>query len=124
MNLYHFTAKRFLDGIKNDGLTRGHMVKTLNPPSFIPGMQWLTKNGEFSQSWAKGAGRLLYKRNEARITFCLPDDDRKLMPWLGKAEFLTPEVSRDLSAYGDPENWFVYDGSVPASWIIEIVEAK
>lgn len=122
MKLFHFTAKRFLEGIRKDGLTRGMMVKSMDPPQFIPNMQWLTRNESFDQEWARGTGRLPYKRNEVRITFEIPEDDRRLIPWKGRGELLTPLVAKDLSAFGDPENWFVYDGRVSPELITEVKE--
>lgn len=117
MTLYHFTAERFLKSIKKNGLTKGVMVKSMNPPQFIMGKQWLTKNPHFEQSWAKGTGRLPYKRNEVRLTIEIPEDyQHQCKPW-SQMKFLTPEVADMLSAFGDPENWYVFDGSISQHWI-------
>lgn len=123
MTLYHFTAKRFLAGIEKEGLTRGVMLKSMNPPKFLHNKQWLTTNPSFDQGWSIGTGRLPYKRNEVRIEFEIPLDSRgNLKPW-SQMRFLVPEVADDLEAsdLADPENWWIYQGDVKPWWIREVV---
>lgn len=121
MKLYHFTAKRFVSAIEKHGLTMGRMLKSVQPLQFILKKQWLTKNEDFAQEWAKGTGRLPYKRNEVRLTVEIPKShEANCKPW-SQMRFLTPDVAEDLSAFGDPENWYVYDGFVPPEWITEYV---
>jgi hypothetical protein len=104
MTLYHFTAKRFLDSILRNGITKGVMVKSLNPPKFILNKQWLTKNKSFDQSWSHGTGLLPYKRNEVRLTIEIPIEKiENCKPWT-QMQFLVPDVAKELSAFGDPEN--------------------
>lgn len=118
--LYHFTAKHLLKGIQQEGLTRGVMLKSLRPVEFIFNKQWLTKNRSFDQSWAEGTGRLPYKRNECRLTIQIPEHlQEKLKPW-SQMKFLVPEVADDLSAFGDPENWLIFDGAILPDWIVKI----
>ncbi len=63
-----------------------------------------------------------YKRNEVRLTVDVPDFAiEKVNSWQ-KMFFLVPEVADDLSRYGDPENWVLFDGNIPAAWIIETQE--
>lgn len=124
MKLYHFTAKRFLKKIEVEGLTRGVMLKNLNPPQFIFDKQWLTSNGSFDQGWSVGTGRLPYKRNEVRLTIEIPESHlHNCKPWT-QMKFLVPEVADDLEAsdLADPENWWVYDGIIMPSWIKQIDE--
>lgn len=124
MILYHFTAKRFLRSILSEGLTRGVMVKTFNPPSFIFHKQWLTKKKEFDQGWSVGTGILPYKRNEIRLTLEIPlNKIENVKPWT-QMKFLVPEVANDLEAsdLADPENWMIYQGEIKPEWIIEIKE--
>jgi hypothetical protein len=120
MKLYHFTAKCFLKGIEKDGLTRGCMLKSMSPPSFIPNSQWLTSNPEFEQSWLNPNSTLPYKRNEVRLTIEIPDHaEANAKPW-SQMKFLVPEVAQDLSQFGDPENWWIYSGNIPPQWIATI----
>lgn len=117
---YHFTAKIFLNSIKDQGLTRGVMLKTLNPASFIFNKQWITKNPDFEQSWAEGTGRLPYKRNEVRLTIEIPFEEMpNCKPW-DQMKFLVPEVAQDLNCMGDPENWHIYSGAIKPSWIKKV----
>lgn len=119
MILYHFTARRFLKSIKSSGLTEGMMLKSLAPPSFVFNKQWLTTNPTFEQSWLNPDSKLPYKRNEVRLTINIPEHGKPFCkPWT-QMKFLVPEVAEYLSAFGDPENWYVYDGQIPPSWIIE-----
>lgn len=108
MTFYHFTAKRFLESILAEGLTKGRMVKSMDPVSFLPNKQWLTVNPSFDQDWAVGTGTLPYKRNEVRLSIEIHSNDMiNCRPWT-QMQFLTPLVAKDLSAYGDPENWWIY----------------
>lgn len=117
MTLYHFTAERFLNGIKREGLTRGHMLASLKPVRLIANKQWLTSNAEFSQSWLNPRSILPYKRNEIRLKIIIPDQAKdNCRPW-SQMKFLVPDVAQDLSAFGDPENWYIYDGHIPPTWI-------
>lgn len=117
---YHFTAERFLMSILREGITRGVMVKSMNPPSFLFKKQWVTVNPDFEQAWSKGTGRLPYKRNEVRLTVEIPDNKEiNCKPW-SQMKFLTPEVADDLSRFGDPENWWIYQGEIRPEWISEV----
>lgn len=119
---FHFTAKRFVEYILKDGITRGVMVKNLNPPQFIYFKQWLTRNPDFQQSWAVGTGRLPYKRNEIRLTVEIPLEKlENCKPWT-QMKFLVPNVAKDLSAFGDPDNWWIYQGTIDPKFIIKIDE--
>lgn len=120
--LYHFTAKRFLESIKRQGLTRGMMLKSIQPLQFLPNKQWLTTKKEFDQGWSIGTGRLSYKRNEVRLTVEIPIDAQgNLKPWT-QMRFLVPLVANDLedSDLADPENWWIYQGKIKPKWITEI----
>lgn len=119
--LYHFTAKRFVDAIKSDGLTRGVVLKTLSPITFMSDWQWLTSNPKWEQSWAAGTGRLPYKRNEVRLTVVIPSSEtERCRPWSQVKFLVDPSVAQTLSSYGDPENWWLFSGRVDPSWITEI----
>jgi hypothetical protein len=122
MRLYHFTAERFLPGIRHEGLTRGVLLVRMEPTVILrPGYQWLTTNPAFEQEWAKGTGRLPYQRNEVRITVDVPPKRLgDLMPWT-RARFMVPEVADMLSEFGDPENWWLYHGVVSPQWITDVV---
>jgi hypothetical protein len=124
VNLYHFTAKRFLAGILRDGITLGKLLVRIEPfPVFRPGWQWLTTNPDFRQEWAEGTGRLPYRRNEVRITVIVPAADflSRCRTW-SQVRFLVPDVADTLDAFGDPENWWVYEGSIPPDWLGPIDE--
>ena len=121
MTLYHFTANRFLRSIKKSGIRYGKILKS-DPPNveFISGYQWLTKNKSFEQDWARGTGRLPYKRNEIRLTIEIPKDHYSdIRPW-SQVKFMVPKVADILSAYGDPENWILYEGVVWPKWIVSV----
>ncbi len=125
MIFYHFTARRYVKSIMRHGLTRGRMLRTLDPiVTFIPDCQWLTTNPIFDQSWLNPESTLPYKRNEVRFTIEIPDHAMEnVMPWT-KAKFSVPEVAWTLNDYGDPENWWVYSGNLPAVWILTVEEIK
>ncbi len=119
MTFYHFTARCFIKQIEKQGLIKGVMLKSMKPFSFIPNCQWLTTNAAFDQSWLNPNSTLPYKRNEVRLTIEVPEHAKdNVKPWT-QMRFLVPEVADDLSRFGDPENWWVYQGNIPSSWILE-----
>jgi hypothetical protein len=119
--LYHFTARRFVSGIRKDGLTRGMVPVSLSPPRVVSGYQWLTSNPDFAQEWAEGTGRLPYRRDEVRIAVDVPAVEQyRLTGRLGWT-LLTP-LAADLCACGDPDHWYVFRGDVPPSWLRDITE--
>lgn len=120
MNLYHFTACRFVASIKRQGITRG-FVLLQGPPlpiKMTPDYRWLTANPEWAQDWAVGTGRLPYSRTECRLTIEIPDaESYRVSEWKRVGPILTP-VYDILSEFGDPENWRLFRGDIPADWIV------
>lgn len=117
---YHFTASRFLPSIKKEGIILGRMLKTMRPPTFLTNKQWITINPDFDQSWSAGTGRLPYMRNEVRLTVKIPLKYLEFCkPW-SQMRFLTPEVAKDLESFGDPENWYIFQGPIRPEWIVEV----
>lgn len=119
MRLYHFTAERFVESILRDGLTRGAVLVRWSHPiiEMAKGYQWLTVCGEWrSQTWCEGTGTLPYRRDEVRMTVDVPDGDPNVLRWIEVGSKLSREW-RTLNSYGDPWNWRLYRGDVPASWI-------
>lgn len=119
---YHFTAKRFLDSIRRNGLTEGRMLKSFKPIQFLNNKQWITKNASFEQGWSVGTGRLPYKRNEVRLTLKIPMEKMEnCKPW-SQMKFLVPDVAFDLEddPSADPENWWIYQGVISPKWIADV----
>ena len=123
MKLYHFCPEHLLERIKREGLTLG-MIPVINNGEFvgfIKNRQWLTSNKSFVQDWETGSS-LPYRRNAIRITIKIPKFNMlHLTRWIlfdsfGKLE----ETSKILNSFGDPENWFIYNGKVLTSWFREI----
>lgn len=115
MKFYHFTAAHLLSAIQREGLTRGviPIIDGGKLHGFISPYQWLTTNGSFVQDWQTHS-HLPYKRNAVRLTVKIPKSSMvKVVPWLG-LDITSHEV---LDSFGDPENWMVFDGKIPAGWI-------
>ncbi len=124
MRLYHFTAQRFVGGIRRDGLTKGLLLESFTLLSMKQGFQWLTSNPSWDQGWAEGTGRLPYRRDEVRFTVDVPEGrEVDLVGQNGWKAMMTPATAEQLTSFGDPENWYVFRGYVPAEWIVE-VEAR
>lgn len=120
VTLYHFTARRFLADIRRQGLTRGVLLVRTVPVTFRGGWQWLTSNPDpAGQTWARGTGILPYSRTEVRLTVDVPPGHEDLQPW-SRVRFLVPEVAELLSEYGDPENWWLFNGAIPPAWITAV----
>ena len=123
MLLYHFTAKVFLDSIKKAGLNQGAVLLNDKPIQFAQGYIWLTKNPDFDQSWSVGTGRLPYKRNEVRFDVNIPKSHERDLFTFSQLNLLLHfknGVHEILGSQGDPENWFVYEGKIPRSWLKKI----
>lgn len=80
----------------------------------------ITINSEFNQSWAEGTGRLPYKRNEVRLTIEIPIEEVENCKSWEVMKFLCPLVAEDLSSFGDPENWYIFQGEIKPDWITKI----
>lgn len=123
MKLYHFTAAHLIDRIKKDGLTLGCIPLSIDPPNISKGYQWLTANKLFDQEWCKYS-TLPYNRNDYRITIKIPKSHRdKLIPWIPLWEELKKHVLliKHLNDFGDPENWYVFNGNIPTEWFRQII---
>lgn len=117
MSLYHFTASRFVPGIMREGLTRGSIPVSLEPPRLLFGYQWLTLNPDPArQEWAEGTGRLPYSRLEVRLKVKIPKPWRGLLLAWDDVRHLS-RLADELSAFGDPWNWRLYKGHIPPAWI-------
>ena len=120
MKLYHFTARRFAGPIRRDGLHRGHVAVSLEPVYLLGNYQWLTRRKSWQQEWAEGSGNLPYRTDEVRLTVDIPKGhEAKVLPrdrWEG---LMTEETARVLTAFGDPDNWVVFHGVIPPTWIVK-----
>ncbi len=119
MKLYHFTSRHHIRGCIAHGLLKGHIPISIDPVKLIPGFQWLTKNKSFDQSWCDpDCSTLPYQRNEYRITIKIPRAHRKnLIRWLDYFEQkLKGTKASVLNDFGDPENWYLFKGTVDSKW--------
>lgn len=125
MKLYHFTCSHFIDNVRICGLNRGWMcvVTALGGVKKLPNRVWLTKEPSFSaQGWAT-RNTLTCDRTEWRLTIDIPEERTGALSWW-------PEIRRDgrfdrewLDAFeevGGSENWHVFAGVIPRSWITAI----
>jgi len=120
MKLYHFTAQHLLNDCLRDGLALGCIPLSVEPPKVIPGFQWLTKNGRFDQSWCRHS-TLPYRRNDFRIVVRIPKcQKRNLIHWLLYCEMKKIASAKDLNAFGDPENWYLFRGIVRPEWFKKV----
>lgn len=124
--LYHFTSDKQVDSCLKEGLTLGctFIGRTPKGVQFLRSTQWLTTNPDFNQSWsAAELSKLPYDRTDNRLTICIPHNETKnLVSWTTFGPVAAPKTYEVLSSFGDPENWYVYLGSIPPEWIIERVK--
>jgi len=125
MKLYHFCPKHLIDDIKRQGLTLGVLPFVFNNRCILSGgIQWLTKNPSFEQSWEMDS-TLKYRRNDFRLTIKISNDDGNLFQWIEFCKIpMMKETADILNACGDPENWFIYIGRINPNKFREIVENK
>ena len=119
--LYHFTALRFKKNIEKHGLRIGGIPQTVVPPRIDWGWVWLTQSPDFKQSW-NSMFMIKYDRAAVRFDVAIPDSEKgNLVKWTDGGKLLTePATYRDLTRFGDPENWFVFRGKIPPSWFVSI----
>lgn len=116
--LYHFTANRFLNGIKVNGISRGVTpVKLCGQTAFIARHQWLTTSNSFIQSWEKNS-TLSYRRNEARLEVRIPKDyAHRIICMTELEDRFGNYLLEDFFTGADRENWRIYSGVINTSWI-------
>lgn len=121
MIFYHFTAAHLLDRILERGLTLGVIFGACagdGKVRLLPEHQWLTKDGTWTgQHWAK-ALRCNYDRTAWRLTLHLADDAAR--PWTDYRASIDPHVVRELESVGGSEHWWIHQGPIPRSAIMEL----
>lgn len=120
--LYHFTCSHQIEGVKKDGLTLGKIP--LSQIHFKEHYQWLTSNPDWKQSWCENQILLKCDRTEWRLIIEIPDSHKiNLLVWIIAGPMLTPVFSI-LSMFGDPHNWYLYDGDIPKNWFKKIEQKQ
>jgi len=121
MTLYHFTAAHLVKSILRRGITMGCIPRgDLDKPKFDRPYQWLTCDPDpKQQEWDNSEFRRLpYSRTAIRMTVEIPTCmERHLHRWLEIADPDEPMV-QILNSEGNPDDWWVYAGRIPARWII------
>lgn len=118
LTLYHFTSPHHVQGIQQRGICLGALpvFKPGYLPMLVPGYQWLTVNPSWEQAWSVPV-TLPYARNAFRFKVAIPRLFRgRLTRWLG-SKYSTE--GGPLNAGGDPENWWLYHGKIPAAWLVD-----
>lgn len=127
MTLYHFTPQRFIHSVLREGLTKGGVPLSLDPPKLDHRFRWLTQNESFQQAWSR-VHLFDYDRTAYRITIEIPRFARsKLSRWTQVGPKIGGErMYHDINALNDrtdPENWFLFKGTVRRQWF-RAVDAK
>lgn len=106
------------------GLTMGCIPIAVDPPKLMHGFRWLTKNKKWEQAWCDPRiSSLPYRRNAYRLTIKIPKRFKhKVINWLSlcKTDKIPKLTSDALNAFGDPDNWRLYQGDIDPRWIIEV----
>ena len=104
------------------GLTLGSIpMVDGNNYKIMDGFQWLTYNPSFEQEWEKHS-TLPYRRNYYRITIKIPKTDTNLLKWSELSKIsVFQETASILNAFGDFENWYVYNGRIKPNYFREII---
>lgn len=103
-------------------MTRGLLpIFDKNEVYLIGPCQWLTKNGDFTkQSWAT-KNYIPYDRTEVRLLVEIPFVSyEKLYRAYDIIPFLPEEGRCIITDWEGSEDWYLYFGEIPSSWIKEI----
>lgn len=67
-----------------------------------------------------------YDRAAVRIELEIPESEKEnLVKWTEGGRFLTePQTYEGLTRFGDPDNWYVFRGIIPASWFVSAVNRE
>ena len=125
MKLYHFTSPLHVDGCLKNGIIKGVIpIYKDGKYGLIPGYQWLTSNPKFHQEWANTEYTTLpYDRTAYRLTVVIPKAARdRLFRWFDICDKLP--IDEAMNAYGDPENWFVFQGRIKPGWIRRVEQKE
>ena len=116
---YHFTSSRHVEGCLSEGIKLGSIPYKIDRAiGVLGGYQWLTVSPEFNQSWTVNS-TLPYDRTGYRLTVKIPKLRKKnLINWLDYCARKRNDLAKDLNAYGDPENWWLYKGQIKPQYII------
>jgi hypothetical protein len=128
---YHFTAKRYVNSIKREGLIKGVaplsvIINGENKYLLLPGHQWITTNTDpDKQNWMKIRARKKRRveahiYTEARIKLFIPKPFMKnimtFQDFCNKYnDILVPgfdDVDQELK-----DSAYVYVGAIPPQWI-------
>lgn len=123
LKLFHFTSRHHIQGCLKEGLTKGVIPLSVDPPILVKDFQWLTTNKTFDQSWCR-YGTLPYNRNDYRITVKIPKNKRNLLiRWMLLCKHEKFKLSAmALNSQGDPNNWYLFKGIVKPKWFRDVIE--
>ena len=119
---YHYTAKRFIPGIKAYGLTEGKTPVIIDGKlQFLINTQWITKESNpDKQLWAIPQ-KIDYSRRQCRLTIEIPElfmsNILTIDQFMKYAKHLLPDGFNDFS--DETKDWFVYYGHIMPDWIGE-----
>ncbi len=125
MKLYHFTSPIHVEGCIKEGINKGSIPLYKDGRyGLLPGWQWLTSNPDFNQQWANTEfSTLPYDRTAHRLTIVIPKTAKnRLHKWLDICGKLP--IDQHLNAYGDPDNWYVFQGRIKPGWIRQVEQKE
>lgn len=120
--LHHFTSEQHLAKIKQGGIALGAIPFRLLPTgkvTFMRGLQWLTTDPEWEQSWAAPELSLLpYRKNEYRLTIEFPIFAMSnLIHWMEYRDTVRPPSAGYLNGFRGYPHWWLYEGTIPFAWV-------
>lgn len=133
MILYHWTNHRFLDAIRREGLTKGHIVLdygkiasgviNLSSSPHPEGMGLNLEDEPLTQDdrqehfritgWMPPVDHVYWNKTEIRITLHILTTDHRLIPWSRYRRRVEPVRLAAMEKGERPETWWVYRGVIP-----------
>lgn len=128
MILSHFTSRHSVEKIKRAGISAGKVPWRMDEQgrvTFMGGLQWLTLDNEWDkQDWDEQfiMAKFPVRRTDYRVTVAIPSLAAfKCIPWDAFCAKHGLRVDEYFQTFNSRKWWFVFIGTIPPQWIIEVV---
>jgi hypothetical protein len=123
---YHFTSAVHAPLLLKYGITRGDVCIHPSEKDRNYNAPWLTTDPSHTrQGWAAnpdGTPNSTFDKRVVRMAVAIPEGDPSLSTWVDICERddVDPAWAEALNTAGGHKGWYVYNGLIPSSWIVQV----